>query len=176
MNTHAEQAHVTSFYRERWESAEPNWIPPLPGTLIGQYVKCGKPNCKCTRGELHGPYQCHFWTDGETGKLKKRYVRLSDVEIARQMTNAHAERRARMMALKRQAEQIERGIREDHTTTQTLIRQCAEKRRAIRNAIRTADKKALRAEFWAKLGKSVKECFNELSWERNRAGRCHGGE
>jgi hypothetical protein len=26
------------------------------GYLRSQYMRCGKPNCKCARGQLHGPY------------------------------------------------------------------------------------------------------------------------
>src|ERR1700733_8299490 len=28
----------------------------LPGSLVEQYRKCGKEGCRCTQGELHGPY------------------------------------------------------------------------------------------------------------------------
>jgi hypothetical protein len=28
----------------------------LPGTLVEQHRKCGKEGCRCTQGELHGPY------------------------------------------------------------------------------------------------------------------------
>ena len=28
----------------------------LPGTLVEQRRKCGKEGCRCTEGELHGPY------------------------------------------------------------------------------------------------------------------------
>lgn len=28
----------------------------LPGTLVEQRRKCGKEGCRCTQGELHGPY------------------------------------------------------------------------------------------------------------------------
>ena len=35
-------------------------LPPLEavlhGALIIQRRRCGKPGCRCTRGELHGPY------------------------------------------------------------------------------------------------------------------------
>src|SRR5215831_8118563 len=34
-------------------------LPPvteiLRGSLVERYVTCGNPNCKCTRGERHGP-------------------------------------------------------------------------------------------------------------------------
>ena len=28
----------------------------LPGSLVEQRRRCGKEGCRCTRGELHGPY------------------------------------------------------------------------------------------------------------------------
>jgi hypothetical protein len=28
----------------------------LPGVLVEQHRRCGKEGCRCTRGELHGPY------------------------------------------------------------------------------------------------------------------------
>ena len=35
-------------------------VPPLEAVLHGALViqrrRCGKPGCRCTRGELHGPY------------------------------------------------------------------------------------------------------------------------
>ena len=49
----------------------------LPGVVCAQMVRCGKPNCKCARGELHGPYYFRFWRDG--GRLRKQYVRAADL-------------------------------------------------------------------------------------------------
>jgi hypothetical protein len=42
------------------------------GILIDEYVKCGKKNCKCTSGDLHGPYYYHYYW--KKGKLRKKYV------------------------------------------------------------------------------------------------------
>lgn len=53
----------------------------LPGTVHPQYVRCGTSGCRCERGDLHGPYYYRFFWAG--GKLRKRYVRLRDVEAVR---------------------------------------------------------------------------------------------
>lgn len=44
------------------------------GGLIYQLemVKCGKPNCKCSRGQLHGPYWYAYQRQGD--KLKSQYI------------------------------------------------------------------------------------------------------
>jgi hypothetical protein len=40
-------------------------------------IRCGKKNCKCARGELHGPYFYHFVR--VDGVLVKRYIKANDV-------------------------------------------------------------------------------------------------
>src|SRR5271157_4161131 len=32
--------------------------PTLTGSLFKRYRVCGKPGCRCTRGQKHGPYWC----------------------------------------------------------------------------------------------------------------------
>ncbi len=52
-------------------------LPKAP-SLHAQWVRCGTAGCRCTRGELHGPYYYLFWRTG--GRQHKRYVRPSDLE------------------------------------------------------------------------------------------------
>lgn len=64
-------------------------------------VRCGKPNCKCARGELHGPYFYRFMRD-KYGRLRKQYVRRSEVEAWRELCERRREwfaERAGMRAL-----------------------------------------------------------------------------
>jgi hypothetical protein len=35
-------------------------------------VRCGKVNCRCSGGELHGPYWYAYWTEG--GRTRSRYI------------------------------------------------------------------------------------------------------
>lgn len=50
----------------------------LSGVVLSQMVRCGRPNCRCAGGLLHGPYFYRFIR--EQGKLKKVYVRLAELE------------------------------------------------------------------------------------------------
>src|SRR5688572_13148870 len=53
----------------------------LNGAVCASHVKCGKPNCKCARGILHGPYYHRYqWYDG---RVIKEYIRLRDVKKVR---------------------------------------------------------------------------------------------
>ncbi len=50
----------------------------MPGTVHAQYVRCGKSNCKCADGELHGAYYYHFVRVG--GRLKKCYLKADEIK------------------------------------------------------------------------------------------------
>ena len=52
-------------------------IEPLPGALCAQYMRCGKANCKCSKGDLHGPYFVRFWY--EHGRQRKEYIKKNEL-------------------------------------------------------------------------------------------------
>ena len=54
---------------------------PLPGVLVAEYRTCGKPSCRCARGERHGPYWRRYWR--EEGRRRRSYVRAADAERVR---------------------------------------------------------------------------------------------
>ena len=44
-----------------------------PGVLHAEFRTCGKPNCRCARGERHGPYLYRRWREG--GRQRRSYVK-----------------------------------------------------------------------------------------------------
>lgn len=62
-------------------------MEPLPGTVVTQWVRCGRRNCKCARGALHGPYHYRFWWEGR--RRYKAYVRKSTVDSVRSACDAY---------------------------------------------------------------------------------------
>jgi hypothetical protein len=57
-------------------------LDPLPkstlaGSLHLEWKRCGKPACRCTRGQLHGPYIYRRWREG--ARQRKAYVPADDV-------------------------------------------------------------------------------------------------
>jgi hypothetical protein len=58
----------------------------LPGTVCIQYVTCGHRNCRCAGGNLHGPYHYRFWR--ENGKVRKTYVKPTELEVVRKQCAA----------------------------------------------------------------------------------------
>jgi hypothetical protein len=68
--------------------------PPdlLPGYVEARMVRCGKKGCKCSRGELHGPYFYHL-TRAVNVRLKS-YVRLADERGVRRACQNYRELQA----------------------------------------------------------------------------------
>ncbi len=61
----------------------------LPGYVRSEMVRCGKANCRCARGQLHGPYFYHFtWADGQRSKF---YVKRGDVAATRAACSVYRE-------------------------------------------------------------------------------------
>ena len=64
---------------------------PSAGVVLLQFVRCSRPNCRCARGQLHGPYHYRFWR--EDGRLRKAYVRRSELEEVRAQCEARRQAR-----------------------------------------------------------------------------------
>ena len=56
-------------------------VLPLKGEICEQYVRCGKKNCHCSEGKLHGPY--YYRVFREEGRVKKLYVSRKDLPAVR---------------------------------------------------------------------------------------------
>lgn len=77
----------------------PGEVAVADGAICPQMVRCGKPNCKCARGELHGPYFYRFTRD-QYGRLRKHYVRRSEVEAWRELCERRREWLAERVAIR----------------------------------------------------------------------------
>lgn len=76
-------------YCEAWLAYRDDQEPEIPddaeiveededggGSVVLEKVKCGKDNCHCNDGELHGPYKYRYWN--ENGVTQKEYVGKAD--------------------------------------------------------------------------------------------------
>lgn len=41
-------------------------------TYRNEWIRCGKPSCRCAEGAGHGPYTYKYWKEG--GRLRKEYL------------------------------------------------------------------------------------------------------
>ncbi|MBD0335443.1 MAG: hypothetical protein ICV62_08140 [Cyanobacteria bacterium Co-bin13] len=69
--------HLAALERQAEE-----WLPPTANQVMAtrrlgksclllEGVKCGKENCRCASGKLHGPYWYEYWREGS--RVRKRY-------------------------------------------------------------------------------------------------------
>ena len=73
--------------------SEPIHTLPKKGSIHLQRVRCGKPGCRCARGERHAASYL-FWREG--GRLRKRYVPAAEAAVrAACAARRERERRAR---------------------------------------------------------------------------------
>jgi hypothetical protein len=82
----------------------------LPGVVCQQWVRCGRPGCRCARGSPHGPYFYRFWRDG--GRLRKQYVRRSDVGRVRAQCQARRQERQELADWREVWRQMAAQVRE----------------------------------------------------------------
>ena len=95
----------------------------LNGGLYLQGVRCGKPNCKCARGELHTAY--YFFTR-RRGKLTKTYVRKADVEEFSRLVEESAERRSQVRYEREYMKDLFRRLREQNRRSEAVLKQAKE--------------------------------------------------
>ena len=86
----------------------------LPGVVCTQWVRCGKPGCRCASGKLHGPYHYRFWR--EDGNLRKAYVRPEQLEQVRAKCEARRQFRRDLKAAWRQWRRLLDAVRETEQT------------------------------------------------------------
>jgi hypothetical protein len=102
----------------------------LKGDVIMQFVRCGKSNCHCSTGELHGPYYYRVWRDGE--KIRKQYVRSEDVPAVREACRAYVEARNALKQHQQAQQALQRSIRRSWQATRKAINTCASTRSVSR--------------------------------------------
>jgi hypothetical protein len=81
----------------------------MPGQVEAQFKKCGRGGCKCSRGELHGPYFYHRTWGGD--RHQRRYVRLADVPEARAACEAYRALQTRIRLGRLEYQHLMRRVR-----------------------------------------------------------------
>jgi hypothetical protein len=61
-------------------------VRPLPGVVVEQWNRCGRPTCACASGALHGPYYRRRWWEG--GRYRSEYISRRRVPYVRRQCAA----------------------------------------------------------------------------------------
>jgi hypothetical protein len=87
----------------------------IAGSFYEMYKKCGRANCRCAFGELHGPYPVISFARG--GRRWTRSVprnREQDVRARAEAYRQFRHRRARLRQAMKRIDEIVRSIRDAH--------------------------------------------------------------
>lgn len=88
------------------------FLPMVAGSLVEQYVSCGKPRCRCRRGQKHGPLYYLYWK--EQGRSRSLYVPREQVgELRRQIQNYRRFQTELTALLRRQRRDWQRRLKEE---------------------------------------------------------------
>ena len=84
-------------------------ITPAPGqgSVHSEMKRCGRDNCRCTRGRLHGPYFYRYYR--VEGQLCKRYVKRSELEIVQAECAARRSAEAELREERQRMKEAERA-------------------------------------------------------------------
>jgi hypothetical protein len=84
-------------------------IEPLQGHIEVRYLRCGRSNCKCAKGELHGPYNLRRWII--RGQRRSEYVKKGDVLATKAACEKHKREQRQARQQWREALQILRTFK-----------------------------------------------------------------
>ena len=87
-------------------------IEPLRGGILTQFKQCGRSNCKCSNGSLHGPYTYLIWM--VNGKRFKKYVKNSEKQAIIAAVSAYRQQRSAQRQVNERNAQLVRQIRQDN--------------------------------------------------------------
>jgi hypothetical protein len=90
----------------------------MSGTVHKQFIRCGKSNCKCTRGEKHTAF--YFFTR-INGKLTKTHVRKHELEEFNEIVNKAKGERFERRRIKREAKKLISELRSNLREKQAII-------------------------------------------------------
>jgi len=97
--------------REQFQTLA-RFLPMMAGSLVEQYVTCGKSGCRCRRGQKHGPLYYLYWK--EQGRSRSLYVPREKVrELRGQTQNYRRFQRELTSLLRRQLRNWQRQLQEE---------------------------------------------------------------
>lgn len=96
--------------RRRIERILLNTGRQLPVWITSQYTYCKKGNCKCTRGEPHGPFYYMFFK--QAGKVTHRYLPEKKLDTISGQSNAYRGYNQRLARINKINKEIEGLLRQ----------------------------------------------------------------
>ncbi len=101
------------------EFNQPKELEPLEGEICPQFIRCGKPGCRCQHDRPHGPYHYRIWREGP--RVRKVYVKATEVEAVRAACVLHRTLARRLQDVRQAKTQLTQSMNKEWRRTQRLI-------------------------------------------------------
>ncbi len=101
----------------------PGEMSVLPGEICEQFIRCGKPGCRCEQGHRHGPYYYRIWREGD--RVHKVYIKRPELETVRQACEAYRQCQQTLRDARLRREGLSRDIQHQWRETRRLLRKMA---------------------------------------------------
>jgi hypothetical protein len=95
-------------------------IQPIRGSLMAQYKRCGRANCRCASGSKHGPFFYHVWY--AQGTRHKSYVKKADLVRISAGIEAYRTQRREQRQSAEEMKSLAREIREANRNVRAILR------------------------------------------------------
>lgn len=95
-------------------------IEPVRGGLVREMIRCGRSNCKCADGSLHGPYYYRVWM--VQGVRYKTYVKKAEFDRINSGIEAFRAQRREQQQADAELRTMLREIREASRNVYAILR------------------------------------------------------
>jgi hypothetical protein len=105
--------------RKKKSERLPSKILPVNGSLETRRVKCGRSNCKCAKGELHGPYTYVRTYSG--GERWRKYIKKSEKQAILADMSAYKQQRIEQRQARERNQEFAREMRQNNKEFRLML-------------------------------------------------------
>lgn len=104
---------------EHTQLKDPKELEPLEGEVCPQFIRCGKPGCRCQYDRPHGPYHYRIWREGT--RVRKVYVKATELESVRAACVLHRKLSRGLQEVRQEKMQLTQSMNREWRRTQRLM-------------------------------------------------------
>ena len=94
-------------------------MEPLEGEVCPQFIRCGKPGCRCGYDKPHGPYYYRIWREGT--RVRKVYVKATEVEAVRAACVLHRSLSRSLQDIRQEKQQLTVRMQKEWRRTRKFV-------------------------------------------------------
>ena len=107
------------FAESKQKLSDDKELEPLEGEVCLQFIRCGKPGCRCQYDKPHGPYYYRIWREGT--HVRKVYVKATEVEAVRAACALHRSLSRSLQDVRQEKQRLSRRMQKEWRRTQRMM-------------------------------------------------------